>query len=383
MRLAVYTDYAYHRLGGEVRAERAFAIFLAGLANEFDRLVLIGRLSPDGARARYPVGARAELVPLPFYASLARPWRALPAFARSLIAFWRGLDEVDCVWLLGPHPLAICFALLATARRRRVVLGVRQDLPAYVRNRHPGRFGLLAAALALEGAYRVLARFFPVVVVGPDLARRYRSSRALLELTVSLIEEDDLVSPDEAAARRYDGELRVLSVGRLDPEKNPLLLAEVLARLATDGHDWRLVVCGEGSMQEKLEARLVQLGLEERVDLLGYVPFGEPLLAVYRSSHMLLHVSLTEGLPQVLLEAFAAGLPVVATDVGGIAGAVGKAARMVPPGSAEAAARQLAGLAADPRGRRALVEAGHAIACARTATAERRRLAEFLHRTRA
>jgi len=61
VRLAVYTDYVYRRTGGTVRAERAFALFLAALAPHVERLVLIGRLAPDGgAQARYVESGRGQ-----------------------------------------------------------------------------------------------------------------------------------------------------------------------------------------------------------------------------------------------------------------------------------------------------------------------------------
>ena len=170
----------------------------------------------------------------------------------------------------------------------------------------------------------------------------------------------------------------MISVGRLEAEKNPLLLADVLARLGQSGDRWRLTVCGEGAMQVMLEDRLRELGIAERAELLGYVPFGPRLLALYRDSHALLHVSWTEGLPQVLVEAFAAGLPVVATDVGGVAKAVGEAVRLVPPGDAGAAAAELQAVAADSGLREKLVRAGHDYASARTVTTEVKRLGEFL-----
>ena len=110
------------------------------------------------------------------------------------------------------------------------------------------------------------------------------------------------------------------------------MLAEVLALLASDGRDWRLRICGEGHLEGELEAKLAELGVGERAELLGYVPFGEQLDRVYRSSHVLLHVSWTEGLPQILLEGFAAATPVVATDVGGVRDAVGDAALLIPAG---------------------------------------------------
>ncbi len=378
MRLLVYGDYSYHLEDGELSAEVSFALFAARLARECERLVLVGRMSPSPELTPYRCGSEAEFVPLPYYESLASPTAVVRAAAGSLRSFWRALREVEVVWLLGPHPLAVAFALLAALRRRRVVLGVRQDLPAYVRNRHPGRRLMSAAALALEASFRLLSRSFGVIVVGPELARRYRGARSLLEISVSLVDVEDVVPPELAAARSYDGELRLISVGRLDPEKNPLLIADVFRRLVDGGPAWHLLVCGDGSLREALGDRLRELGVAERAELLGHVPYGARLVELYQGSHVLLHTSWTEGLPQVLIEAFAAGVPVVATDVGGIRDAVGEAARLVPPGDAPAAAAELEAIVADPDLRRRLIQAGHRYVTPRTANAEVGRVAEFL-----
>lgn len=378
MRLAVYTDYEYHRVGDRVYAERAFALFLGRLRAHVDRLVLVGRLSPGGGGARYAVGDEIELVPLAYYPSLAHPLSVLTALGRSIVVFWRALDEVDCVWLLGPHPFAIVFALLAALRRRRVVLGVRQDLIPYVRSRRPGRRLLLAAAIALESMFKLLARIFPVVTVGPEISRKYRRSRRLLDLTVSLVDAGDIVAPDHALGRSYNGELTILSVGRLETEKNPLMLADVLGLLNADGGRWRLLVCGEGELAGELEARLMELGQADRAELLGYVQFGDRLRDLYRGSHALLHTSWTEGLPQVLPEAFAAGLPAVTADVGGIERAVGDAAILVAPGDPQGAAQALRALAGDAELRERLMRTGLEYAREHTIEAQSYRLARFL-----
>jgi glycosyltransferase involved in cell wall biosynthesis len=216
--------------------------------------------------------------------------------------------------------------------------------------------------------------------VGPGIAARYGKARSVLEIAVSLIDTDDVVPPAVALQRSYDGEIRVISVGRLEAEKNPLLLADVLARLGENGDRWRLVVCGEGPLQAALEDRLQELSVAERADLVGYVPFGPRLLSLYRESHAMLHVSWTEGLPQVIVEAFAAGVPVVATDVGGVAEAFGDTVRLIPAGDADAAAGALREIVADPRLREELVRGGHDQAAARTADIEVERVAEFLRR---
>ncbi|HEX8075587.1 MAG TPA: glycosyltransferase [Thermoleophilaceae bacterium] len=378
MRLAVYTDYVYRREGDAVYAERAFALFLAGLARHVDRLVIVGRLDPRSGASHYRLPDDVEFVPLPHYSSLVDARSSVPAMARSLGRFWRVLRDVDAAWLLGPYALSVLFAVLAAARGRRVALGVRQDTPAYVRSRHPDRRWVHAAAALLDGTYRAMARRCPVVVVGPDLARRYGRARRLLAVTVSLVAEDQIVSRDQALARSYEGELVALSVGRLEREKNPLLLADVLALLRRRDPRWRLVVAGEGPMEDELRGRLTDLGVADAADLRGYVPIDGGLPELYRSSHAFLHISWTEGLPQVLFESFAAGLPVVATDVGGVADAAGDAALLVPPGDAERPAAELARVAAEPELRARLVESGLARVREHTLEAECRRVAEFL-----
>ena len=377
MRLAVFSDIVYRRgPDGSLTTDEAFALFAARLAGHAERLVLVGRLDPAPGELPQRLPAGAELAGLPFYADLSAVG-ALGGLARALTGLWRSLDGVDTVWLLGPHPLALALIPMALLRRRRVALGVRQHLPAYVRARRPGRRSLLALALALEGAWRALARVFPVVVVGPDLARRYRGARRLLDLPISLVDDEDIVSAEQALARVYDGELIALSVGRLDAEKNPLLLADALLELRRRDERWRLVVCGDGALRTALEARLAELGVDDHTELAGHLPLAR-LHDLYRSTHALLHVSWTEGFPQVLIEAFAAGLPVVATDVGGVAAMAAGAARLIPPGDAGAAAAALADLGTDAAQRAQLVDRALARAREHTASASLRRLACFL-----
>jgi glycosyltransferase involved in cell wall biosynthesis len=382
VRFAVYCDFACRRHGGALWAEMAFVRFLGAVAEQLGGMTLVGRLDPAPGPWHHRVPESLAFEPLPHYASLADPRRALPTTLAALRRFWDVLGRVDAVWLFGPHPLALCFAVLAVARRRRVVLGVRQDLPAYLHNRHPGRFGFRVAAVLLESAYRLLARRCRVMVVGPALARHYAAARSLLDVTVSLVSEAELAGPEAAAGRRYDGDaLEVLSVGRLDPEKNPLLLADVLAELVQRDARWRLVVCGEGTEAEALAERLRAHGLQDRAELAGYVPFEHGLVDRYRSAHAVLHIAWTEGVPQVLLEAFAQRVPVVATAVGGVRATAEGAALLVRPGDARECADALTALARDPALRARLVDAGIERARAHTLEAQSARVAAFLTAT--
>jgi glycosyltransferase involved in cell wall biosynthesis len=364
MRLAAYEDAIYQRdADGTLTVHRAFPLFMFGLADEVDALVVLGRLDPAIGRSHYVVDSPAAFAPLPHYANAAQVGAVLRALGGTVRQFWSVLGQVDAVWVNGPSPMAVVLALLALVRRRRLVLGVRQDTLAYARSRFPGRRAPQLAFRLMDAAWRTLGRTARVTAVGPELARRYRGAH---ELSVSFVADADLAAPRTArAAVPYT----LLSVGRLETEKNPLLLADVLAEL---GPDFRLEIVGEGPLEADLRARLGELGVAERAELVGYVPLDGGLLDRYRAADLFLHVSWTEGLPQVLLEAFAARTPVVATDVGGVRSVADGAALLVPPGDAAAAADAVRRLLADAALRERLVAAGLERARERTAEAERR-----------
>jgi glycosyltransferase involved in cell wall biosynthesis len=378
MRLAVYCDYSYRLDAGSLYAELPFGLFLRELASHCERLVVTGRLDPSPGRYPYLMTG-IEYVPLPHYVSGAHFGAVMRTLPTGLRRFWRLLADVDVVWILGPSPpQALAFALLAAMRRRRVVLGVRQDLPELIRHRHRGRRAIQLAAVALESAFRLVARFVPVVVVGDDLARCYRRATSLYVTYVSLLSEEDLLASADDH-RAYGGsDLRLLSVGRLDPEKNPLLLADVLRRTLRTDSRWSLDVCGDGPLREPLARRLHEFGIADRARLRGYVAIDDGLWDLYRRSHVLLHVSLTEGVPQVLLEAFASRLPVVATAVGGVPEMVRGRGLLVAPSDADAAAEALQRLATDAKLRARLVDAAATEVRDHTLESECKRLAGFL-----
>jgi glycosyltransferase involved in cell wall biosynthesis len=375
--LAIYCDYPYRVDQGRLYAEQPVALFLAELRRHVDRVTMIGRLDPTPGRFPYEIKG-CEFVALPHYSSGASAVgvaRSLPSSARR---YWRALGDVDVAWVLGPTPLSLLFAIVTLARGRRLVLGVRQDLPRLFAHRYPDRRALRAGAALLEACFRSLALRVPTAVVGPALAHNYRHSRRLHTMYVSLLSESDLTGP-ETDGRDYGArQLQILSVGRLDPEKNPLLLADILADAVATEPRWHLDICGDGPLSDALAQRLGQLGVAGNSTLHGHVPIDDGLLEMYRSSHVFLHVSFTEGVPQVLLEAFAARLPVVATAVGGVSDLVADAGLLVGPDDAGAAARQLQRIATDPELRTALVARGTERVALHTREAEAARVASFL-----
>jgi glycosyltransferase involved in cell wall biosynthesis len=143
----------------------------------------------------------------------------------------------------------------------------------------------------------------------------------------------------------------VVSAARLEPQKNPLALLDSFARALGADARWRLLLAGDGSMREATAARAQALGLEGRVHLLGVRSDVPELLA---ASDIFAIASDWEGSPVSVMEAMAAGLPVVATAVGGVPELVdhGATGFLAAPGDVEKHAAGLAALARDPQLRR-------------------------------
>lgn len=105
------------------------------------------------------------------------------------------------------------------------------------------------------------------------------------------------------------------AVGRLSAEKGFDLLIRAAAQLLRDGHDLELRIIGEGDQGQELQALITELGCQDRVRLMGY---RSNLIDLYQAMDVFALSSHREGLPNVLLEAMALEVPVVATRIAGI-----------------------------------------------------------------
>jgi colanic acid/amylovoran biosynthesis glycosyltransferase len=160
----------------------------------------------------------------------------------------------------------------------------------------------------------------------------------------------------------------ILHVGRLVEKKGTRLLIEALRTLPAA----TLVVIGDGPQRRALENRAQSVGVRERVRFLGELPPNE-VLAWMRRAWLLAAPSITardgdaEGLPTVICEAAAAGLPVVASDHSGSKEAIaeGESGLLVPEGDVPALASRIAGLLGDPCLREQMASAARRLAEAR------------------
>jgi len=171
------------------------------------------------------------------------------------------------------------------------------------------------------------------------------------EVVQNGVEGIEELSREERARRRArldlgPGDVVVMAVGRLDENKNPLLLVEAFGRIRGGFPFGMLVFLGDGPLRGDVVRRAEALGMSESVLTPGFVPGAASLMA---AADVVVLTSWTEGLPNVVMEASAAGVPVVATDAGGVREVVedGLSGFVVEPGDVEALAGRLETLLRD------------------------------------
>jgi len=225
------------------------------------------------------------------------------------------------------------------------------DLPGH----EPKRFEL--AHKLLRPSVRCLLRGAAARVVNSDgLKQRAESIFPGMSFEVICNGVDtDQFSPLTSATHRVP---TVLSVSRLIERKGLQLLLPALARLKQDGVQFRLLVAGDGPLRAALEAQTADLGLAECTEFLGLQSRDE-LPDIYRQADVFCLPSLSEGMANVVLEALATGLPIVASDVPGMAELVEEGANgfVVEAGRSDALVEPLRTLLCDEGMRRRLGEA--------------------------
>ena len=163
-------------------------------------------------------------------------------------------------------------------------------------------------------------------------------------------------APPSASVRRTR---TVLMAQRLEEEKQTGTGIRAFAASGIAANGWRLDVAGDGAQRDDLEALAQQLGVAEQVSFLG---FRADIPARMQSASLMLAPTPNEGLGLAVLEAMAAGLPVIAADAGGHSDLLADVdgAGLFRPGDSADAAAQLRRLAGDKRARRRLGRAQQA-----------------------
>lgn len=200
------------------------------------------------------------------------------------------------------------------------------------------------------------------VAVGKEIARSFRRVYGF-EVAATIPNGIALSHPRPGARAAWrsahgfgEDDVLIVSVARLDPQKDPLGLIQAFARLVERDSRCHLLLAGVGALEDAARECAERRGVSGRVHFLGVCGDVPDLLA---AADLFALASRWEGSPLAVMEAMAARLPVVATAVGEVPElvATGVSGILVPAGSIEKLADALASLAGDGARRRAMGEA--------------------------
>jgi len=252
----------------------------------------------------------AAALRVPFYDGMTLGVPGLPDLAETLAD-----GRYDLVHVTAPGPAGVAAALLGRVAGTPLLASYHTELAVYAGVRS-GDDGLEAASAAALGAFYAA----PARVLSPSPA----ADRSLLGLGVAEERigrwergvDTDRFEPGMRDRDADTDEIVVLYAGRLTREKGVDLLAESFLRARAAEPRLRLLLAGGGPEEEELRARL-----GEHATFLGWLE-GEELARAYASADLFLFGSRTDTYGQVVLEAGASGLPVVAVGEGGPAALV-------------------------------------------------------------
>jgi len=279
----------------------------------------------------------------------------------------------------GPWDWRVVRDLLAVCRKENVTIWHGHDYKTNALGLLLKRFWPMRLVTTVHGwvhhttrtplYYRVdrvcLPRYERVICVSDDLLEACLAAGVpagncvLLENGIDAEEYRRRLDPAEAKAELGFpvGGILIGAVGRLEKEKAFDVLVCSLADLAAKGLDARLVIVGEGGDRARLESLADELGVRDRVRLPGW---QTDVRAYFEAMDIFALSSLREGLPNVLLEAMALGVPAVATRVNGIPRVIrdGRNGLLVNAGDRDGMTAALLGLARNPGLQAVLREAG-------------------------
>ena len=226
-----------------------------------------------------------------------------------IIGFWNNLSRIQPLRaaIINSKPNVVISFMHRT--NEVVLLATRWlNLPVIVSERNdPARN---ATGRVWEQLRQWTYPFADRIVVQTKRAGDYFSSK--LQKRICVIPNPVLLPPEEKElSDKLLGERSLIAMGRLVPQKGFDLLLEALAKLKDRYPEWTLTILGEGELRPQLESLRNELGLDDRVHILGRVKNPDAFL---KQGDIFIMSSRFEGFPNALCEAMACGLPVISTD---------------------------------------------------------------------
>ncbi len=320
----IFDDQIFSYNGKEYSSDEAHVLYMIGMKQYFPNLVFCSRLFPTSNSECYLIPEEIKICPLPYYKNvfelylksiflLPKIWNQIKLNAKS----W------DIMCLSWPNPISMLIIILAKIKypEKLIVLLIRQNLVELVRLRYNGVkkvIGLLMVKL-LEKLLKVFGKKTVIFPLSNEVYQKYIKSFDNVHLTrLPPLSRRDIEKSKLRQSAQAKDTWQLLYVGRLEPEKALHNLIKSLVLLNKQNKKFHLSIVGSGQEENKLQILAKEYQLQKQITFCGYIPYGESLFSLYNEADIFVLPSMSEGSPNVLMEAMAFGVPIIASNVGGI-----------------------------------------------------------------
>jgi glycosyltransferase involved in cell wall biosynthesis len=280
---------------------------LEGLPTRFQTTLVVKNWGPrKDLTCALPAGIRPAWI-----STYPTKWRLLTP--KRLLALKGEVDAADVFLTFVPTLDGLAPLVLALlGRKPRYILMIASPIH-FRRTASGGRATSLLVKALLNICALIATR---VLVTGKALATDLLPPlrRKVTSVVLSSLSERDILPPREADPE----DVRLLCVSRLVRSKRVDIVIAATRLLVDWGVNAHLAIVGDGPLKGELLQQVDALGLHDRVRFGGWIGDREALRAFYASAHLLLSASEAEGISLAVMEAMAAGVPVISTAAGGL-----------------------------------------------------------------
>lgn len=339
--------------------------YVEALANHFNQVTLITPIRKQDQLPLYRVNA-ANLKII-----TVKPLGNVQSYYFHIFHFYascfKAMKNIDILNIRMPTLTGFPAFLAARFRGKPVFLVIVGENLEFIKLAGYSGIKKLAAhvvGLLQDLLMRRMVRKSPTFTNGEDLFNKFRGlNKDVYLMRSSTINQADILPAFRDTCQKAP--YRILTVAVVTPRKGTSLIPETIAQLRDSGIQvtWKYIGNIEGNSGE-MELKKTKK-LAEDLNVHHYLTFECPrgfdkLLPIYRESDIFVLPTYLEGVPRVILEAQASGLPVITTSVGGIPKAVrtGYDAILIPPGNPSKIAEEIRKIIRDHKYRQKLIENG-------------------------
>ena len=327
-KLLIFLDELYFRDGGKYISNYAAGSFFSDIEGVMKTYLLPVSYNSADKPESYSVSINSEnneVVELPEWDSVISYLRKyiLSGKVRHYLAqiARKSVSKNDVIWIRVPSLYGVRLAKEGIRQRKRVILHFAGDIEMAWKNNKYSGWTRLPAYLQSKYMHFQLLRLakLPAVYSLCTGSVLYRTISGLNPNTRFFI--DSNIKRSSLHGHPHDKtKKRFIYIGRLTEDKGILDLMEIFEKLGQDADKVRFTIIGFGKEESLIRSIIEQSDHREAYNFIGYVPNSEISTYLRENDYLVLPSKVSEGFPRVIIEAWAHGLLVLSTRVGGIDG---------------------------------------------------------------